>query len=89
MNPKQRENLRLLILTAFDASKPFAVGLPELRAGLALTFRGLDDSGLQAEIDYLVEKGFATPSGKALSPENKQWKITAAGRDFLAMEGLA
>ena len=89
MNAARRENLRLLILTAFDASKPFAVGIRELRAGLAITFRGIDDTALAAEIDYLVGKGFAAAEGKSISPENKLWKITAEGRDFLATEGLA
>jgi hypothetical protein len=89
MNAKQRENLRLLILTALDASKPYAVEIPTLRPGLPPAFRSLTDCDLWAEIEYLVEKGFAAPQGKPLSPENSQWKITAAGRDFLATEGLA
>lgn len=89
MNPKQRENLRLLILTALEVSKPYAVEIPTLRAALPTAFRSLTDCDVWAEIEYLVEKGFATPQGKPLSPENSQWKITAAGRDFLAMENLA
>ena len=49
----------------------------------------IGDSELRAEIDYLVEKGLAKPEAKRISPENKQWTITAEGRDFLATEGLA
>ncbi len=89
MNSKQRENLRLLLLTALDASKPFAIELPSLRPNLPPLYRSLKDEELRAEIDYLIEKGFAVAAGKVLSPENAQWKITAAGRDFLATEGLA
>ena len=89
MNSKQRENLRLLILSALDASKPYAIELASLRPALPPSFRALDSADLRAEIDYLVEKGFAKPEEKRISPENKQWTITADGRDFLAMEGLA
>lgn len=89
MNSKQRENLRLLLLTALNAARPYAVEADALRLGLSPQFRSLDATELRSEIDYLVEKGFAVQEGKAISPENKEWKITAAGRDFLAMEGLA
>ena len=89
MNAKQRENLRILILTALDSSKPYAIELAALRPSLPPIFRAHDDSELRAEIDYLVEKGLAKPETKRISPENKQWTITAEGRDFLATEGLA
>lgn len=89
MNPKQRENLRLLLLTALNAARPYAVAPDAIRLGLSPQFRNLDASELQAEIDYLVDKGFVAQEGKLISPENREWKITAEGRDFLAMEGLA
>ena len=89
MIAKQRENLRILILTALDSSKPYAIEIASLRPSLPPAFRALADSELRAEIDYLVEKGLAKPEAKRISPENKQWTITAEGRDFLATEGLA
>lgn len=88
MNSTQRETLRISILTALDAAKPYAVTLQALRVNLP-TFRGLGADELQAEVDYLIGKGFAEKRGKAISPENQQWGITATGRDFLATEGLA
>lgn len=89
MNPKQRENLRILLLTALNAARPYAVAADAIRLGLSPQFRNLDIPELQAEIDYLVDKGFVALEGKLISPENREWKITAAGRDFLATEGLA
>ena len=89
MNPKLRENLRLMVLSTLDASKPFPLCVSDLRIGLASGFRSLGDPDLQAEIDYLVDKGFVRATEKTISPEIKKWTITAAGRDFLALEGLA
>lgn len=88
MNSAQRESLRLSILAALDLAKPYAVNIQTLRASLP-TFRMVDEDALRAEVGYLIDKGFAVEKGKAISPENKQWAITAEGRDLLATEGLA
>jgi hypothetical protein len=84
-----RENLRILLLTIFEASKPFTVELRVLRANLPKNHRSADDATLLAEIDYLKDKAFIHEEPKVLSPENRAWKISAVGRDFLASEGLA
>ena len=89
MNPTMREQLRLMVLTTLDLAKPYPLGVSDLRVGLASGFRQLADAEIAAEIDYLGDKGFVRPAEKSISPENKTWTITAAGRDFLALEGLA
>lgn len=89
MIPKTREEIRLLILTTIAAAKGYAVPLAGIRMGLPPQHRRMDDDDLRVEVQYLVDKGFAALEGKIISPENREWKITAEGRDFLAMEGLA
>jgi hypothetical protein len=39
------------------------------------------------EAQYLEEKGLLKEANKVISPENKQWFTSAAGRDFLAEQG--
>ncbi len=89
MNPKQRENLRLLILSTINMARGYGVPMDGIRMGLPPQMRQLDDDDLRAEVQYLIDKGFVALEGKVISPENREWKITAEGRDFLATEGLA
>lgn len=42
---------------------------------------------LRRELQYLEDKGLACTPVKIMSPENKTWRITAAGRDYLAQHG--
>ncbi len=89
MTPAIRENLRILLLTALNAARGYAVGIEGLRLGLPKHLRRLDADDITAELSYLIDKGFVALEGKLVSPENREWKITANGRDFLATEGLA
>jgi hypothetical protein len=36
------------------------------------------------ELQYLADKGMVATVNKSISPENLCWRITAAGRDFIA-----
>lgn len=89
MSPKTREEIRLLILTTINAARGYAVPLEGIRMGLPPQHRRMDDDDLRAEVQYLIDKEFVALEGKLISPENREWKITAEGRDFLATEGLA
>lgn len=89
MNASIRENLRLLILTALHAARPYGVEIEPLRLALPPHLRGTEEADLRVEIDYLVGKGLAAAEEKRISPENRAWKLTAEGTDFLATEGLA
>jgi hypothetical protein len=89
MNARTRENLRILILTALHAARPYGVEVDPLRLALPPHLRGLTVEDLRVEIDYLVGKGLVEPATKRISPENGAWRLTAEGTDYLATEGLA
>ena len=83
MNTQEREQVRLSILR---------YGLAGVSERLASSY--LRGEGLVARVEevalemrYLAEKGFLAETVKAISPENRLWRTTAAGRDFLAMQG--
>jgi hypothetical protein len=85
LTSSQREQIRLSVLRYCDAADQFGLAAP-----LLLQFvrseghRQLNRQQLETEIGYLCDKGFLTPVPKEISPENSLWRITAAGRDFLA-----
>ncbi len=86
MNPEPRELFRLALLRVLEAN-PTRFGLgPSALAHLAVRF-GFPWPGaadLQREVQYLEDKGYIVQVHKNLSPENRAWRITAAGRDYLA-----
>jgi hypothetical protein len=90
MHPEEREHLRLSLLRFLDANAT-AHGLS---ASLLLAFARnegrprLTPDEVAAELGYLADKGLAAPAPKPISPENRAWRITAQGRDFLAERGL-
>lgn len=49
-------------------------------------FRSFDLTMCRAELQYLADKALIEEVNKLLSPENKHWRITASGRDFLAAQ---
>ena len=62
-------------------------GLPLTTLGLGLQSRGLrdlDDDTIRAELQYLVDAGFVIRVKQEISPELAPWRITKAGRDYLA-----
>lgn len=84
MNPAERELFRQNLLLQLDAVAPHALRVATLRIGARLGGFSPTDTELHAELDYLEQKQLITPGVKIISPENREWKITAAGRDFLA-----
>ena len=90
MSPEQREQLRLSLLRFLDGNLT-AYGLS---ANLLLAFArsegrpGLTLAETRVELEYLADKGLVSQTPKPISPENRAWRITAAGRDFLAERGL-
>lgn len=52
-------------------------------------FEGASREDVAKEIAYLEDKGLLALHEKTVSPENRRWRVTAAGRDWLAGEGLA
>jgi hypothetical protein len=90
MTATDRETLRHTILSAAEAAKPYGVTLALLSVAVRnIGLRSATTGDIHAEVDYLADKGFLHPEPKALSPENKSWRISASGRDYLAQEGIA
>lgn len=86
LTPSQREQLRLSLLR-FLEENPSRFGLPTdylLQAARAEGRHGLIEQQVIGELEYLAEKGLVSEPPRLLSPENRNWKIAAAGRDFLA-----
>lgn len=86
MTSPEREQLRLSLLRflgdnptrfGFNAALLLQMARNEGRSGLAR-------ENVTAEIEYLADKGFVAAVEKPISPENRAWRITAAGRDYLA-----
>jgi len=87
MNANDREQLRLSLLRFLDAAvksdRPLAESLL-LQMAKAEGRPELTIGELRGELDYLAGKGLIITPAKIISPENRQWKITSAGRDEYA-----
>ena len=84
MNSIDREQIRLSILRYAEAAANFYTPRIMLQCLRAEGFAPIETSDVQKECDYLVEKGFIARVEKMISPENAAYRISAAGRDFLA-----
>jgi len=90
MTPELREQLRLALIGILASAGAIGMARPSLKPAIAVAgFRDLPAADLDNELDYLAGKGLAERMSKTLSPEIVRWKITAAGRDYAAEEGLA
>jgi hypothetical protein len=89
MDTTTRELLRNNLLIQLEAGGTRGVPLSTLHLGAQIASFRVTKEQLADEVSYLEDKGFAAPVEKAVSPENRRYRITAAGRDHLAEEGLA
>jgi hypothetical protein len=89
LTPEERELLReFLVQTAHDAGrKGIKVSSIIVKAGAA-GYEGMTGAELDAELRYLEGKHLVEQVDKAVSPEVRRYKSTAAGYDFLAEKGL-
>jgi len=85
MIPEQRELFRIAILRVLAANLT-RFGLNETAISMHVFRFGFQPERIEtvAELDYLHDKGLVAPVEKTISPENRTWRITAAGRDHLA-----
>lgn len=91
MSPEQREQLRMSLLRALGVN-PTGYGTPVsfLRALAAAEGRPhLSTGDVEAELLYLADAGLVALVCKQISPENAAWRVTKAGRDWLAERGIA
>lgn len=88
MPPEQRELFRLAVLRVLDANNTrFGLG----RSAIAHTtglfgFAQPKTDDLDAALEYLAGKELIYEVLKGISPENRAWKITAKGTDFVAQQ---
>lgn len=86
MTPSEREQLRLSLLRFLDANSS-RYGLPTpflLQHARSEGRHDLDKPSVEAELQYLADKGYVAEVLKGISPEMRSWRITADGRDFFA-----
>lgn len=80
-----REQIRWSLLRFLDAT-------PADETSESLLARYVKNEGwpnlkneiVAAELRYLADKGLVAPVERVISPENRAWRVTAAGRDFYA-----
>lgn len=90
MTASEREQLRISLLR-FLAANLTRFGLPIGWLTTQAKMEGrnvLTQEQVEAELDYLQDKGLVDVPLKAVSPEMRNWRITAAGRDYLAALGV-
>lgn len=89
MTPEQRENLRRALLIVLDANgSKFGLGVKPLKVLVIQYGCEPAEAEVASEMQYLEDKVFVTPVNKAISPENRCWRINARGRDWLAENGF-
>lgn len=89
MSPEQREALRAAILLTLDANQTrFGLAAPAIAVHLIPQGFKAEPKEVERELDYLADKQLAEPVKRSLSPENRAWRINAAGRDWLAEHGF-
>lgn len=88
MDPKTRELFREELIRILAAIGSPGAKAAYLKVGLRAAGFEPADREIDDELDYLAGKGLVTAAEKLISPENRRWKITAAGRDFAAQNGL-
>ncbi|MDR2982002.1 MAG: hypothetical protein LBV12_07110 [Puniceicoccales bacterium] len=90
MKSEELEIFRKTLLAIFVGAGSLGATIPTLKVQLGIRgFDNPDDVELRNELDYLEEKMLIAQADKLISPENRRWKITASGRDFAALQGLA
>ncbi|HTH46279.1 MAG TPA: hypothetical protein VMB21_02085 [Candidatus Limnocylindria bacterium] len=84
--PEQRELFRHALLAVLERDGSAVFGLSAATLAELVKPRGFRPvvAEVEAELAYLQDKDLVTTIAKTLSPEVKAWRITAAGRDFLA-----
>ncbi|MGF1485413.1 MAG: winged helix-turn-helix transcriptional regulator [Opitutales bacterium] len=82
--------LRRAILLQLEAAQPASVPPETLLDGLILAGHpSLSRDKLTPELHYLRDKGLLHEQPATLDPSKLRYRLTPAGRDYLATEGLA
>jgi hypothetical protein len=89
MTTTERELFRNTLLIQLEFASKMGLPIATLVNGAKIAGFPIDSKDAEKELDYLVDKTFAEETTRAVSPENKRWRITASGRDYLATQGLS
>lgn len=88
MNAEQKKLLRDALLAALVTASPLTLPLGTLlNVAKAAGFK-VEDTELEAHLDYLFESGFAVIKKERVSAGVKRWKATATAVDYCEEEGL-
>ena len=89
-DPQSREQLRLSVLRYLDRASGRFLYESLIRELISADFGGqISGEAVHSEMLYLRDKGLVrnpTPDERPISPEIRSWTITAAGRDFWAVQ---
>ncbi len=86
---KSREQVRICILRLCAQADRHGLSQDQvLQAVRSSGFRQVTAVEFAAQCDYLADQGLVAPAEKVLSPENRAWRITAKGSDWLAERNL-
>lgn len=89
MDNTSLELIRINLLQLLRAASPHEVPASRLVTGVRIGgYREADANFVTTELTYLADKGLVFSPEKLVSPENREWRITAAGRDHLAQRGF-
>ena len=89
MNAASLELFRHNLIAQLCVVGPVGMRPAALKVGAKAGGFDPSDEQLDAELQYLADKGLVVAQDKAISPELKRWRITAAGRDYAAQEKLS
>ena len=87
MTAETRKFLRIALLRAAAASRGNGLTLALCTFTARTLALRIATEDVEEEVQYLVDKDFLEKVSSAISPEVRAWRITAAGRDWLATEG--
>jgi hypothetical protein len=80
--------LRIALLQAADAALPFDMAIAGYELHARTIVPNASPRDIERELQYLLDKGLLVDVTKAISPENRCYRIHANGRDFLAEHRL-
>lgn len=87
MDAASREQFRIALLNVLEANQTkFGLNILALRLHARRFGCEVMPSDVLIELRYLQDKKLVETMPKEISPEIEAWRITAAGRDFLAQQ---
>lgn len=87
MTPETLREFRVNLLLQLRSANRLGLAKSELQVGARTGgFREATPADVENELGYLTDKGQVAPVDQEISPEVESFRITAAGRDWLAQQ---